>query len=244
MSDTINLKRIVLLARRGYPSIQSTTLISLLILFILLMLRAGSFHSYLDNEAFNARMFRLFLLFGVSLLASQAFRDLHDKRENFPWLMLPASTLEKFIAQLLLSTVLYTLLILVGFFLVTFAADTLGRILYANNVGVFWPSGLREFMVIPIAHSIHFLGAAFFRKNTFLKTTVMTLLLIITLFSLALFILYRMHPEISRPGLPDDLSIFRKYQELIQWIVYLVLPPVFWFIAYLKIKGTEISDGV
>ena len=190
MPDTMSLKRITLLLRKGFPNIRNTTFIWLLILFVLLVLRAESFHSPQENENFISQIFQAALFIGGSVFASQAFHELHNKQDNFSWLMLPASILEKFTAQLVLSTFLYAVFLLAGIYIVTFVADILGRFLYAHDAGVFRPWDPWVWVLMGkyfFYHSMFFLGAAYFRKHVFVKTTAVALLLVIIIFSVAIF---------------------------------------------------------
>jgi len=178
MPDVMSLKRISLLLRKGFPNIRNTTFIWFLILFVLLVLRAESFHSHQENEKIISQIFQAALFIGGSVFASQAFHELHSKQDNFSWFMLPASILEKFTAQLVLSTFLYAAFLLAGFYNITFAADILGRFLYAHSSGVFRPWDPWVWVLMSkylFYHSMFFLGAAYFRKHVFVKTTAVVL---------------------------------------------------------------------
>jgi len=246
MPDAISLKRITLLIRKGFPTIRNTALVLLLMLFVLLILRAESFYSYLENEKFIGMMFQIYLSIG-SILASKAFIEIYDKHENYSWFMLPASALEKFIAQLLLTTFIYITFLMVGFYLVTLAADTLGQYLYAHKLGVFRPWGSKELLMISgyaFYHSLFFLGAAYFRKHVFLKTTAVAILTFAILFSLAIFLLHRIYPETISTGQGTNFTIFKTYGTYIQWFIYGILPLILWYFAYIRIKRVEVSHGI
>lgn len=251
MFETLSLKRIVLLLRRDFPNTRNATLILLLTLFVFLALRSLRLHSYLENQALIMGMFKSFLFLGGCLFASMAFYEAHDRRENFSWFMLPASIFEKFMAQLLLSTIVYIVFLLAGFFVVTHVVNALGDFMFQHGLGVFKPMELQLWTLIGkyfLFHSVFFLGAAYFRKRAFLKTIGVLSLFLVVLSALAVLSVYWNYPELKSMGRNIDFtsyfSFYLSYKPYFQWFVYALLPPLFWFIAYHRIRKAEICHGV
>lgn len=252
MSDVISPKRIVLLLRREFPNTRNATLILLFTLFVFLALRGYRFHPYPENQELIVGMFRTFLFLGGCTFASLGFVKMHDKQQNFSWFMLPASILEKFTAQLLLSTIIYIVFLLVGFVFVTLAVDTLVQFLFTHNLGLFRPMDTELWILIGkyfLFHSVFFLGAAYFKKQAFLKTIAVIALFMAVLSTLLVLFVYWNYPAaVEGADITIDLTpkflYFLKYQPYVQWFVYAFLPLLFWYIAYIRVSKTEISHGV
>ncbi len=251
MSEAISLKRIYLLLRRVLPDMQMMMLIILLIPFILLLLHGFRHHPSAQEQELVQGMFASLLILGGCLFASMAFTEMQDKQYNFAWFMLPASILEKFIAQLLLSTVLYIVFLIIAYFLVTLAADFLSQLLFGNRLALFQPFDAHTGVLIGryfLFHSIFFLGAAFFRKRIIIKTLATLFFLFFLLILIIGFTIYWYYPECRATGscLPFtfDLQTYSMYQHTLRWTLYVMLPLLLWFVAYKRVRKTDISHGV
>lgn len=251
MSNTVSLKRIYLLLRTQLPGTRIAMLALLLTPFILLVLHGHRVHPYVEDQELIQRMFAALLVGGGCIFASMAFYEMQDKRENFAWFMLPASMLEKFLAHLLLSTVLYIVFLLTGFYLVTLAADLAAQYLFGNKLPLFQPFDTRLEILIGrylFLHSIFFLGAAWFRKRVFIKMLLAVFVLFILLVLLIGFMGYWVYPELrvsaASIGISFDWNIYPQYRNIARWIVYVFVPLLLWFLTYLRVRKTQISYGI
>ena len=90
-------------------------------------------------------------------------------------------------------------------------------------------------------HSIYFLGAAIFKQNAFIKMTIAT-----TLFAVLVALIFGITmgylDHRSNISLKDSHIEINNPKELLTVLKYslIVLTPVLWGIAYLRLKETEL----
>ena len=105
-----------------------------------------------------------------------------------------------------------------------------------------------HFLVI---QSLYFLGAAWFRKNHFIKTTLAITIACIGLALLALAVLrFVLIPSFDDFEISVD-NLYSLYQGVIDAaamglaVLYFVgLPVMCWLVAWLRVRETQVSDGV
>jgi hypothetical protein len=130
-------------------------------------------------------LFGVMLLVGV-VLVSKLFVGIHQKEKGIYFHMLPASVEEKFFLQLLAS--------LIGYFFYAVITIAAGAVIFnlignvsGNSKGyvTIFPHDLwSAFQVYFFFHAIFFAGALWFRRNNFLKTT----LVLISGFIIVIFV--------------------------------------------------------
>ena len=213
----------------------------------------------------NGTEYAVYLIFTLAIwgaiYASMTFRSLHDKNSNEAYLLLPASSLEKVTIEVLLTSLVLPLAIIV---LITFAS-----IVTEGVTGLLFQTGFeplnpfrKEIFIAwgytVIGQAVFILGSAWFRKAHFIKT-VLALVVGAIGFGIVTGIFFRivfasyfegfftpidMHFDMEQlmvqnyPGLMN----FMEYTGRI--VFYYVLTPFCWFTAWLRVKETEVSDGV
>ena len=229
---------------------------------------AGSVSRYVSNEVhpFHLSIFSLILFLGGIVVTSRAFVDVHSRVKNHDWLLMPASTLEKFVERLLATGIIYALGTLVGYFLVSTLFAGIASLVAGNSLPVVNPFHADLWMPIAhylVAHSVFLLGAAYFRKNNLLKT-VLTLVLLgigLSIFTALvvrivywnsfreLFIEERINYVFDGIALSSRFGVFvdrlGKGFSIAGSVVYWgVIAPLCWTVAYLRIGETEVKDGI
>ncbi len=68
-------------------------------------------------KMFYKSVFQIVFILSSLFISGNAFRDFRNKEQNMNYLMLPSSTLEKFLSQYLLVTVVFTVLVLLFHYL-------------------------------------------------------------------------------------------------------------------------------
>jgi len=208
-----------------------------------------------DTRQFHDILFPLLFLPGGYILTSRSFSDLHHKASIRHFILLPAGAGEKTLSRLLFSGPCYLLLAIFGYSIAALCAHFLTLLLFRNAIPFFTPftRNLRFLYDNYLAsQSLFFLGAAWFRKNHFLKT-VLTLTLLSFFFSLlgllaqrlafgGLYQLNHLDPSIFRPllgrGLMEGLI---RCAKIFYWGI---LPPFCWLVSWLRIREAEVSHGV
>jgi len=262
MNQVLDIKRMGYLARRdllnewrGYAIASGAVAGAMFLQVIVQVLFSG--RSSMDYTSFLTTT----LFIWGSISASLAFSSLHDKTRNEVYLMLPASSLEKTLVRLLSVSAAIPLFIIVMLTLASLFTEGISSLLFQT---VFSPLNpfqgiiLRSLGYVVILQSIFFLGAAWFKKAHYIKT-VLTLILLSIVIGVITAVLFRLffassfngfHSprmihfdlgpmlELQFPVLMNTLKIIGKV------LLYGLLAPFCWFVAWLRVRETQSSDGV
>ena len=193
--------------------------------------------------------------------ASISFLSLHDKSANEAFLLLPASALEKTLVRLLFTSLVLPFFILILIFIASMISEGAGALFVKESftpMQLFGAGHLKTIGYVVIAQSIFFLGAAWFKKAHLVKTVFALIVGSIGLgiLSTILFrIIFASYFEgffmpisvnidmeallrMRFPGLMDAMVIIGKVA------FYGLLAPFCWFVAWLRVKETQSSDGI
>ncbi len=267
------LRRIRLLLKRDIAEVlrpvalSAATVAGIVLLFYLM--HGISTHTptlVIGTAGGHQAVFRQLLYIGGLIVTSRAFREVHDKARNHDWFMLPASTAEKFVARLLLTSVGYASAVLVGYFLATVLAAGIAGVLTGSSPGIFNPldrEALRAVHNYWIMQSIFLFGAAYFRKLHFIKTILSLVVFFIALSWVAAAV-FRivftgyfdgMMPQASLLELlrnagkdtpwHESLAATSGIVRVVVGVIYqALLAPFFWIATCVRLHETEVSDAV
>ena len=210
-------------------------------------------------------LFALLLFFGGFIVTSRAFYEAHSRFRNHDWLMLPASTLEKFAERWFLTSIGYAVAAVLSYSLFSVVSAGIARALLKSSYAVFNPlsrTTVELCLNYVVAQSFFLLGAAYFRKNHFIKT-VLALLgvsIALTFFTAVVFrIVYwdffkGVAPNVAFAELGEEIERSVRSRNLertatgletaANWIKWALLLPTVWTIAFFRLKETEVKDGV
>jgi hypothetical protein len=210
----------------------------------------------LDPPYYQVAYFAALVLLGT-IQTSQSFRELHDKNQNTSFLLLPASALEKALAPLLTTTVMLIVYLLVFTTAVSAAIEGVNWLLYGRTNELFNPTDPEVWAGIPgylVVQSWFFLGAAWFRRAHYLKTLLAIMAGGLVLAALGfLFALVAGFVTVSSSGLEVQASIdswmprysSSKLLRISAATLWFVVQPLFcWWLAWLRIRETQVSHGV
>ena len=239
-----------------------------------------SIQQHLDSSV-HSTMYRT--LFGYTLFiwgiwaTSLTFRPLHDRVRRESWLLRPASTLEKLLARLLPLTIGIGITLPVYFFFLSVVIESFNLTFYATRRPLFDlldPHIWRLYGAYIIVQSPFFLGAVWFRRFVFLKTTLILVLIHVALVLLAVITLHFIFSDfdwhfLDTWGIPlhqhagsfDTLNFMLSYggkgypflplppsaPETIAIIFYawlILLPLILWWIAWLRLREVQVKNGV
>ncbi len=166
-------------------------------------------------------------LIGLTI-TGYAFSDVHDKKRGYRYLLLPASSFEKFFSRWFSTSMLYLL--------------SFSVLLYA--LGFLAPYEIWQ--AIPgylILQSVFLLGAIYFKKNVLLKTGLLISLPVVLVPVILIFIsLVNFNWIILM--VTNDLSSFASFSAGTNWGIYyfskLFLAPICLLIGYIRFKECEI----
>ena len=210
-----------------------------------------------DNPSFHRALFTAALFVWGIVASSRAFRALHDKTSNEAWLLLPATALEKTAARLLAVTAGLVVWLLVFFTVVSVVVESLNLLLFGKRHAFFDPFDpiVRERVSLYVVlQSIYFLGGAWFRRAHFIKTTLAITVAAIGLVALAVLTL-----RIAFGDIPMDVHLRTRnlsyVLEVTPWLnsgtaeaallaFKVLLPVACWWIAWMRVAQSQVSDGV
>ncbi len=185
------------------------------------------------------------LLIGGFVLSSLAFRDHGNPLKRYNYLMLPASSFEKFLSMWVLTSPGWILGYTLIYTLYTILANLTGRLLFDHLVFLpFNPLAVQALKFVNlyfILQGIFLAGASHFRGYPFPKTLLTLVLTGVGIGLSAWLITKGVYDEefMSDPQIFSEMKIAGVWaflQFLFQW----VLAPLSWIIAYYGIKEQEV----
>lgn len=257
MSEIFNLRRLWLLLRGDFiadwrvDAIVCGTLTAVLLIVSMFTVFQGG-----ETENFYLSWYFGGLFIWGPIAASFAFRELHDKARNEAYLLLPASSLEKVVARLLQATIVFLVFLLVFMTVASALVESINSLVFGRRNGFFDAS--HEAVWAPVGHflvgvSLYFLGAAWFRKLHFLKTALTLTALPIALGCFAAAIAWMVFEGTSGFHLGErevynfyvaHRGLFDASLSVLKGLYFVGLPLFCWYVAWLRVKETEVSHGV
>ena len=257
MNEVLNPRRLWLLIRSDLVADYRTdaivcgTLTAVMLLISMFTVAQGN-----ETSTYYLSWYYGGLFIWSPIVASFSFRELHDKARNEAYLLLPASALEKMLARLLGTTVVFFLFLLIFMSVASALIEGINLLVFGRRNGLFNAS--HEAVWAPVGHflvvvSLYFLGAAWFRKLHYIKTALTLTVIPIGLICLAAFVAWMVFDgsgsfQISER---EGRSFYLAYRGLFDallvalQILYFVVVPLFcWYVAWLRVKETEVSHGV
>lgn len=216
---------------------------------------------------FHRELFNGLLFAGGLLSTSLMFAEMHDKDRNHSWLMLPASNLEKFLSRLLYSSVGFAAVSVVLYFFSSTVSEGVNLLVAGRGHPLFNPFegfvGMKclNYLVI---QSVFLFGGAFFRRHCFMKTLlsilaggiVLTILLFVVLktfyfdFGGSLNWSFELSGDLLTGGIGleadrERLGLFsRIVKDVLTFAYWIVVAPLFWTLAFRRVRKVQVTHGV
>jgi len=215
------------------------------------------------TSAVLANVFVNILLIGGYVTSSMAFSELHDPKTGTHYMMLPGSTLEKYTAKMLITSVGWTAAVIVVFAAGTVLGYLVSLVFFADNPGIYLPASRGVWNSIAtylVTQSIFLFGSIYFRKVAFLRTALSVFVVAISLgiiYLVAVRIFFApafvgtfetaqgVEDMITGPngvGLTDFavesvLPVLDTLQRILLWVA---TPVFFWIAGVLRLRETEV----
>lgn len=262
MNEQFTWHRLGLLIRNDIVSGYRPILFTLTVLAIIMMLSAipSVGFGHIDHGFYFDWFIGMLCIWG-SITASFTFRGLHDKTKNENYLLLPASALEKTIARILNVSVFFVTYLLLFTTLVSLVTEGINLLAFGRYNSLFNPFDQEVWIVIStflVAQSVFFLGSAWYRKLHWFITVLSIFVIGIGLGVLALIAFRILFADffigllLPSPGFFVAMAnIYSSNKDLwdtvlmvLKVLYFSVLAPFCWFVAWLRVKETQVSHGV
>lgn len=189
-----------------------------------------------------------FSLFVVgTLYASQYYRHLGSRSRGINFLLVPASTFEKFLCSLLYTVLLFFVVLTAAFYAIDFlmvtlsnaftdTASTSGKAIVTNVFVVDLldahdTTSINSLLFFFAVQGAFLLGSVYFNKYNFLKTIICLFILFLVVAGFIILFHDKVFPDDRVPGwMLQLLSILIKY----------VIAPVLWIFTYISLKRKHV----
>ncbi len=181
---------------------------------------------------------------GGAIISSSIFKELEKPETGYQYMTLPASSLEKIVAAWLISFLIYgiisTIAIALGATLL-YAVTWFGITIEGNIFETFPIFDFAKYLIV--LNAIFLAGAAAFRNNPFIKTSLFVFVysaLIIALTGLIAFAFFKLNPSpfhhISGNNIQISNANFLTANPVFQSILFVCGIVFIWVVAYFKLK--------
>lgn len=256
----VNPKRLLLLVR-SYICINRTLIVVLAAVFLALTILNAVVDAISANEPdlYN-RIFFLLLYVSGFFITMRIGKELHDSRKGPAWLLLPASSMEKFLTLLLLPTLILICGASLYMAIISIAVNQAIGLFISTSHDIFNPfytdfwTGLNFYIVL---QALFLLGVIYFKKHgmsfTFLSLFIYTVILGIFISILAILMLDDyMVPGTNVAGMMVSstkiylMTMFEKFRifgeiwsPVVTILLSLILPLVCWITAFISLREME-----
>ena len=192
---------------------------------------------------------QVMIFIGGYIITSMAYNEIHTPARSQFYLTLPATTLEKLFSHWIITSVVFVLLANILLMASLAIGSLLVNIGWGSTIEYYNPfteRNLHIMLIYVITQSMFFLGALYFRKNNFLKTT-LSLIVISMIFNIFSVVVAYLLFGSQMSGIEDNVTNVRMetlVTETIPWIskilFYGVLAPFCILVSYFRLKEREV----
>ncbi|MBN2274627.1 MAG: hypothetical protein JXR41_04980 [Bacteroidales bacterium] len=230
---------------RSRKGILITFLITFGLLFTVFILESVFSYSKICNSHPSAYAFAL--LTAGFILSSLAFNDLGHSLRRHNYLMLPASTFEKFFSMWLLTCAGWIIAFTLVYILYSAGANALGHLFFSDRTYIAFSPVAR----IPVNAICYYLaiqgvflvGAVHFRGFVFPKTILALLIFGMVcgiIFYFTMSDLFQTNPEfINEYSVLKNNALYKVWM-MVRWMFRWLLAPLCWVITCLGLKEQEV----
>jgi len=252
--QSFSFKRILLMMQKTLYENGKSVIIGLstvfgifsFILIISLLNSGGNAWNNLDGFYYAG------LIIAGLFISGMAFSNFRNKEKTMSYITLPASILEKFISEWLLTTVVFIIGYTAIFYAFNFLLILFGNVLNidVNIVNIFNSEFISVMPKYFIMQSIFLAGAATFKKSPFFKTIFSWFLFSIFLIVWLSVLVYFLKGTFETVSFNDqgafNIGNNTSYNFENHWFIegmkyfyYYVSAPAFWLYTYFKLKEKE-----
>lgn len=258
MDNTFNFSRLWLLIKKQWFDNAKLYLLSLLamlgLLTVVFILWASFQGGYRFDEEDTYVIFSIFLFSIGPVFASTTFNALGDKAKATYWLTIPATHLEKLLCGIFYSLIVFTLVYVLGFFIIQRATFFFVQLNPKNEI--VWMKKTAEmfkviFLFFIAIQSLFIVGSVYFERFSFIKTLLAALLISFVFTFTVQFLIHNFFPDgIGMRGLTtvslygeNETKIYRLapwIEKVLNLMLQYIWAPVLLVAAYFRLKEKEI----
>jgi hypothetical protein len=247
-----DISRFRLLLKMELFRSRKALLMTFVIIFGLLFFAGFLFTCVVENKkVFDSHRlyYAVSLMTGGFILSSLAFNDLSSALKRYHYLVLPASTFEKFICMWLLTSVRWIVAFSLTYTLYTLIVNAIGPVLFGRMIfpafepfGEFSIKTMRSYFVL---QGIFLVGAAHFKGYVLPKTLFALILFLTVCAAIIYFIMKEPFFTDHDCGISGECPLLNEMIKhdvslFMQWIFWWILAPLCWVAAYLGLKDQEV----
>ncbi|OFX89963.1 MAG: hypothetical protein A2W99_08630 [Bacteroidetes bacterium GWF2_33_16] len=250
MNKYFNIKRFANLVKRELHSNMKRNLLIIGAMFSIFTISAflvfelgEEITSEITFEKFHSMVFLGMLFTGGAFLASFSFIELRNKINAHFYLLTPGSSLEKLLVNLLISLVGFIVFMMLFYFLYSQVFNWIVSAIFGyqfSNVDFLHEEVISSIQVFISVHSIFLLGAISFKKYPVILTPIFIFLVNITLFGFVRLVGFAVFGDFDIDNQLFSKEIFDKLNLYSKIIIIYIIPPVLWFVTYLKLNEKEL----
>lgn len=198
------------------------------------------------SETAQQLIYIFFLFIAGTLHTGQYFRDLDEGPRGINFLMVPASTFEKWLCSLLYTIVLFFIVFTAAFYLIDSIMIYLFNIISGEQkakVANVFPmpfvtfrdgTQLHMYLFYFFVQSIFLFGAVYFGKYSFIKTLITSFVLYFVFIAALIFIYDHLIAS------PADVPAMGGKGVFVSIILLGIVTPCFWIITYFRLKLKQV----
>ena len=229
-----------------------------MLLLYVLNTYGNSFDGQLEESNrgnYNLTYFSLLLFIGGFLFSSYAFPALRKPESRFNFLILPASTLEKFLSWFVITAVLFPLALILVYPIFAFfgemVANYFGAEIKPFEIGD--PLVWKHIRLYFVLQSIFLLGAAVFNSYPFPKVILSAFIVGVVLLGIGVLIFkitfweyfdgFNFRSVEQPPEFDEGFESWMKNggpKQIGEFLLYWILAPLFWTITWFHLKEREV----
>lgn len=219
-----------------------------------LMLLFTSVNVHGGSGQFHSSFFWFTLFLGGLIFTSSLFDEMNQPQSKQFYLTTPSSHLEKFGSKLFLSTVVYTVLTMIVFTIMSFVATMVLEFRTGNDLPSFNPfyseniESVKSYLII---QSVFLLGAVTFRQAAFFKTLAVifgisfvfsVIWMTVGVGTMSQYLPFNGDFDINMSDVDKDgiEGSMKGYAQVLKWLYLLLLAPIMWLITYFKLTEKEV----
>ena len=242
-TDSFSPQRLLLLTKRIFAFNKKTWLTGAIIVygflaliwFVPIFTAFHVWHDFQTSRLLSAATF--FYSLGGLFITSSIFDQLHTPSTAFLELTLPATTFEKLLSSWLISSVLFSVVAIAGYFILITFLQLITTFIGPSNFSmeIFNPFSweiIKLVLTYFVYHSMFMLGSVYFKKNNFLKTLLVLILISVSFaFITGLLAFFQ----------ADNTIRFNEISSTVSYIIFLMIIALMYFFSYIRLKNRQIA---